>query len=221
MKTPLCICAAALLAGCSSLMTPTSIVQQPTQAPPRQVASPAQANGAIFQAASYRPMFEDRQARLVGDILTIAITESTTAAKNGSATNSKSTAATGAINSFLGVKPSSLSRLGVSAASERDFEETGAAASSNNFSSTITVTVLDVLANGNLVVSGEKQVAFDKGVEFVRFSGVVSPSTIGAGNVVPSTKVADARIEYRSNTRLDPAEVLSSLARFFLSVAPL
>jgi flagellar L-ring protein precursor FlgH len=70
------------------------------------------------------------------------------------------------------------------------------------------------------VVSGEKQVALDKGAEFIRFSGVVNPDNIISGNQVPSSQVADARIEYRTNTRLDPADVVSSMAKFFLSVIP-
>ena len=83
------------------------------------------------------------------------------------------------------------------------------------------MTVIEVLPNGNLVVSGEKQVAFDKGAEFVRFSGVVSPDTVAAGNFVSSTQVADARLEYRTNTRIDTADVSSWITRFFLSVLPL
>jgi len=71
------------------------------------------------------------------------------------------------------------------------------------------------------MVSGEKQIAFDRGAEFVRFSGVVNPDTITLGNNVPSTKVADARIEYRTNSQLDAAQVVSILARFFLSLSPL
>jgi flagellar L-ring protein precursor FlgH len=77
------------------------------------------------------------------------------------------------------------------------------------------------LPNGYLVVSGEKQVGFDKGTEYVRFSGVVNPDMITLGNEVLSTKVADARIEYRSNTKMDAAEVLSMFSRFFLSMIPL
>ena len=77
------------------------------------------------------------------------------------------------------------------------------------------------MTNGNLVVAGEKQVALDKGAEFIRFSGVVDPSTVGPGNIVSSTRVSDARIEYRTNSHIDGAEVMSMLARFFLSVVPL
>ena len=83
------------------------------------------------------------------------------------------------------------------------------------------MTVIEVLANGNLLVSGEKQFAFDKGGEFVRFSGVVNPKLIAAGNVIPSTQVADARLEYRSTTHVDKAEVNSMMTRFFLSFLPM
>jgi flagellar L-ring protein precursor FlgH len=71
------------------------------------------------------------------------------------------------------------------------------------------------------VVSGEKQVALDKGVEYIRFSGVVHPDDIQLGNIVSSTKVADARLEYRTTAKYDAAEVTSWLARFFYSFVPL
>ena len=83
------------------------------------------------------------------------------------------------------------------------------------------VTVIEVLTNGNLVVSGEKQIGLDRGSEFVRFSGVVAVSSIGAGNTVSSTQVADARIEYRTNTQIDQSQMSSMMNRFFYSVLPL
>ena len=57
----------------------------------------------------------------------------------------------------------------------------------------------EVLPNGNLMVSGEKQIGINQGVEYMRFSGMVDPRAIQTGNTVPSTQVADARIEYRGN----------------------
>jgi len=68
-------------------------------------------------------------------------------------------------------------------------------------------------------VSGEKQIALDKSVEYIRFSGVISPATI-VDNTVSSTQVADARVEYRTDSRYDTAEVTSELARFFMSLSP-
>lgn len=213
-------CAAlAVLAACGTV--PETIVQQPLSTRPQPAAPAAPANGAIFQAASYRPVFEDRRARLVGDILTIAINEKTSAGKNALNSGSKSGSTDSSVSKLFGVPASTVDKLGVGASTDNSFEEKGAQASSNTFNGTITVTVTEVLPNGNLLVAGEKQVAFDKGVEFVRFSGVVNPQTIGAGNVVSSTQVADARIEYRTNSRIDRAEFMSQIARFFLSFAPL
>ena len=60
----------------------------------------------------------------------------------------------------------------------------------------------------------------NQGSEFVRFSGVVNPTTITAGNIVSSTKVADARIEYKGNGYLDETQTMGWLARFFLTVLP-
>lgn len=208
---------ASTLIGCAA---PESIIQQPMTARPQITTTPAPTNGAIFQSASYRPMFEDRRARLVGDILTITISERTSAGKSSASSASKDGSTSTAVTQLFGVPTGTLGRLGVGGETENSFEEKGAASSSNTFSGTITVTVVDVLPNGNLMVSGEKQVAFDKGIEYVRFSGVVNPATITAGNVVSSTQVADARVEYRTNTRIDRAELMSQLARFFLSFAP-
>lgn len=209
---------AAGAAGCASV--PESIIQQPLSARPQPAAQQAPANGAIFQSAAYRPIFEDRRARLVGDTMTITIVEKTSAGKSAGNSASKTGSTDYSVGALLGVPASTLAKAGVSSKTANKFEEKGDTSSSNNFTGTIGVTVVDVLPNGNLVVSGEKQIALDKGVEFVRFSGVVNPATIAAGNVVPSTQVADARLEYRTNSRIDKAEVSSQFARFFYSLMP-
>lgn len=202
------------LAGCST--TPSSIVQTPTTARPLPPEQTSQANGAIFQVAQYRPMFEDRRARHVGDMLIIQITENTSAAKTGESSGSKS----GAVNFKT---PGLLaSRIGadVATSTSNNFADEDNQKSSNTFSGTIGVTVTEVLANGNLIVAGEKQIALNKGVEFVRFSGMVSPDSIGTGNIVASSRVADARIEYRTNSQIDRAEMTAMVSRFFQSLLP-
>jgi flagellar L-ring protein precursor FlgH len=209
----------ASLAGCATV--PDSIVMQPTSARPQPPVAGTPANGAIFQAAAYRPLFEDRRARMVGDVLTIVINERTTAGKQAGSSASKTGSVNASAPSLFGLFGSTTARLGASAGVSNKYEDKGAANSSNNFTSTLTVTVIDVLPNGNLVVSGEKQVAFDTGAEFIRFSGVVSPTTITGNNVVASSQVADARVEYRTNSQIDKAEMMAMLTRFFLSVLPL
>ncbi|HFT5023029.1 TPA: flagellar hook-basal body complex protein [Shigella flexneri] len=92
---------------------------------------------------------------------------------------------------------------------------------SNTFSGTLTVTVDQVLVNGNLHVVGEKQIAINQGTEFIRFSGVVNPRTISGSNTVPSTQVADARIEYVGNGYINEAQNMGWLQRFFLNLSPM
>lgn len=211
------VCMLAGLSGCGT--APSSIVDKPTTARAAPVA-PA-ANGAIFQAQSHRPLFEDRRARQVGDLLTIVINERTNAAKQASSSGSKAGSMDSSVGSVNKLPLKALQGLGITASSESNYADKSAINSGNVFSGSVAVTVVEVLPNGNLAVSGEKQIALDKGIEFVRLSGVVNPDTIRPGNTVSSTEVADARLEYRSSARIDTAEVMGWLARFFLSLAPL
>lgn len=212
------VLAAAAMVGCATV--PDTIVQHPTNVRPQVNVPVPQANGAIFQASAHRPLFEDRRARMVGDMLTIAINERTSAGKSAANTASKSGSVEFSAPKVFGIPATTTAKLGLNAESGNTFEDKGTSSSSNTFSGTIAVTVVDVLPNGNLVVSGEKQVALDKGVEYVRFSGVVNPDNV-SGNVVSSTLVADARVEYRTNSRIDKAEMMSQMTRFFLSLLPL
>lgn len=204
---------ALFVSGCAA--TPPTVTQHPSTAKPEKM-PPSPPNGAIFQPTTYRPMFEDYRARMIGDVLIMTIDENTTAGKTNAASDAKAGSVDVSAPTILG---GTKNRLSAAAASSNKFSDAGAISSSNNFTGTMGLTVLDVLANGNLVVSGEKQIALDKSTEYIRFSGVVSPSAI-VGNTVSSVQVADARVEYRTNSHYDSAELTSELARFFQSLAP-
>jgi len=211
---------ACLLNACA--ITPSTIVQTPTTVKPEAPKRPSTASGAIYTASTHRALFEDRRPRFIGDILTINIAENTTANKASSSAQSKagSVSASAAVPTGLPINFIK-EAISIGADSAIDFDDSADEDARNSFNGDITVTVFEVLANGNLAVSGEKQIALDKGTEFVRFSGVINPDDIALGNVVSSTKVADARIEYRSNSKLDVSQVASILTRFFLSFSPL
>ena len=119
------------------------------------------------------------------------------------------------------VKADKLGKLGLDASTSNSFEGKGAAGNENQFAGTITVTVVDVLPNGNLVVSGEKQVGINQGVETLKFAGVVDPLTIMPGNTVSSTQVADARMQVRGAGDIDKVQTTGWLTRFFLSAMPI
>jgi flagellar L-ring protein precursor FlgH len=205
---------ASILGGCA--VTPSTIVQETRSARPAlaEVAPPT--DGAIYNAAKYRPMFEDRRARQIGDLLTINIVEKTSANKAGTSSGNKS----GSVN--VGVPGPLQGRIGANVATSAGtkFADGDTQTASNAFTGTIGVTVSEVLSNGNLIVVGEKQIAMNKGIEFIRFSGMVNPDTIQPGNIVSSTLVADARVEYRTNSTIDRAELTSMMSRFFQSMLP-
>ena len=212
---PILIACLLALTGCAA--TPTSIVSQPTTARPLSPAQlPAPSNGAIFQANAYRPHFEDRRARQVGDVINIVITERTSAVKAGASSGNKS----GGVS--FGLPGPLQSKLGanIATSAENTHADGDNQSASNTFTGTMGATVVEVLANGNLIVAGEKQVAMNKGVEFIRFSGMINPDNIATGNTVASTAVADAKVEYRTSSQVDRAEMASMASRFFQSLLP-
>lgn len=211
---------AAMLAGCVTTTPPTAVHQPMTVRPEPRPQYQTNA-GAIFQPGAVRPLFEDRRARMVGDTLVINLSERTQAAKKSSSSADRSQDIEVSVPRIAGVPLKGAQGIGVQANSENVFAGKGASSADNNFTGTITVTVIEVLPNGNLLVSGEKKVAINQGDEFIRFSGVVNPTQVTAANTVQSTQVADARIEYRATGYIDEAQVMGWLGRFFLSFLPL
>ncbi len=207
-----------LLSACTAV--PTSIVTQPRTAIPAAPQVAAANSGAIFQSTAFRPMFEDRRARLIGDTITITISESTSAVKAAASSSSKTGSTAVAIPTVAGLPLKGLQGASLKSSTANSFSDKDAESASNTFTGTITATVIEVLANGNLVVAGEKQLALDKGTEFVRISGVVSPDNIGVGNTIASSKVADARVEYRTNTQIDRASFTAMVSHLFMSILP-
>ena len=95
--------AAILLAGCQALVPPPKVdVAEPTHVRPQPVVQPVVANGSIFQAQSYRPLFEDHRARLVGDTITVTIVEKVSASQKSSANTFSGKGATESSNDFSG-----------------------------------------------------------------------------------------------------------------------
>lgn len=220
-----CACLALLLSGCAQFK-PQPLVDSVTTAQPVTTAPPI-VNGSIFQStqpaySGYQPLFEDRRPRNVGDIVTINLQENVSASKNSTANASRE----GKSGFLAAILPSFLSGwLGGSntefdVKGNNDFNGKGGANANNTFKGTITVTVDQLLANGNLHVVGEKRIAINQGTESIRFSGVVNPRTILADNSVSSTQVADARIEYVGDGYISEAQSMGWLQRFFLNVSP-
>lgn len=216
------VAVAVLASGCAQVPR-EPLVHQPMTARADNTASsmPRRANGAIFQdGPGGSALFEDRRPRNVGDILTVVISERVNASKNSGASASR----TGSLAADFAGIPKLLGSLldgqDAKLSGGNKLDAKGGANANNTFNGVITVTVVDVMRNGNLLVSGEKQMGINQGTEYIRFSGVVNPRTVSGNNTVPSTLVADARIEYTAKGYIDEAQHMGWMQRFFLNVMP-
>lgn len=196
-----------------------------TTAKPRvPVVAPA-SQGSLFPAVGglstgYRPLFEDRRARNVGDTLTVVLDEKTSATKKSSASASKDSALSSKITSGTKVPViGDWAGLNLESKTGNTYAGKGSSSATNDFSGTITVTVVEVYPNGNLMVAGEKRLAVSDEEEVIRFSGVVNPVDLNA-NTVSSTYVADARIEYRGRGAADDAQTPGLITRSVLKFWP-
>ena len=210
------------LAGCETLYkTPKVEVATPTYMAPPVIPVPEIHNGSIFQSGQYRPLFEDYRARLVGDSITVQITETISATQTSTSTIAKTGKVTAAITAFPLLSVNSLNRASAAGSSDNEFSGAGSVANSNNFAGTITAVVTGVLPNGHLLIAGEKQIGVNQNVDVLRFSGQVDPHMIQSGNVVASSQIANVRIEQRGRGAQADAQGIGWLSRFFLNVLPI
>ena len=175
--------------------------------------------GAIYQAGQQMELFADLKARRVGDVLTIVLNESTNASKNAITKTAKTTTVANSAPTLFGqsmtIKGAPILSATLNGADSFDGE--GSSTQSNSLAGSLTVTVVDVQANGNLVVQGDKTLKLNQGDEFVHISGVIRTADIATNNTVTSDKLADAKISYSGKGVVDSSNRMGWLARFFNS----
>lgn len=224
MKSTLGLIILMFLAGCAT-PPPATAIKLPLTAVPEAMAATS-GNGAIFQAGNSQPrpamaLFEDRRARYVGDTLVVNLVEKTEAKRKSETTDERKANASLDIPApvLLGQRRGDIGTTWEpSASNKQEFKDNET--NTSEIKGAITVTVVEVLANGHLVVAGEKQVAINNDTEYIRLAGVVNPAQITAGNTVNSTQLANAQFESKNTQSIDQSQLGSMMARFFLTILP-
>ena len=150
----------------------------------------------LYDEANFKPLTADSRAYRAGDVLTVQVFENATAQANAE-TDTRRNAS---VNAELRRAHAPGVQVGLGAGG--DFDGGGRTVRSNRLLTTITVTVQEVLSNGDLRIAGEQHLTLNDEVQSLRLEGRIRTQDIAENNLVPSSRIADARISYSGQGEL-------------------
>lgn len=160
-----------------------------------------------------RSLISDPTARQVGDILTVVIQQRETINQDDRTRTERNTENSFKVNSF-NVAPnafgSPLPDLDV--ASRREFDTRGQLQRDGEFTTTLSVVVIDTLPNGNMVIRGRQTVTIDGDRKTIELTGIVRRQDVRSDNTALSNRVANANIKYVSEGTLSRATTKGPIA---------
>ena len=163
-------------------------------------------------------LFTDIKANRVGDILTVLIYEYSNAKSQAETKNEKS----GEFSTEGGPGTGPLDFIplfGVGGKNKNSFDGKGENQRSQTLRGKMTVTVVGVKENGDLIVRGSRTIGISKDKETMTLTGVVRQKDIKPDNTIESYLLADAEISYTgkgaSNTASRPGIIIRFLDWLF------
>jgi len=149
-------------------------------------------------------LYADHKARVVGDVVTITISEKASASKSASTSTDRTSSMTAGIPHLFGFENSKwllehpkldLSTL-VEANFANKFAGAGTTVRKEDLVASLTAQVVNVYPNGNLKIRGGKEVQVNNETQVIYMTGIVRPVDIMANNTIDSKHVLNARISY-------------------------
>lgn len=197
-----CLAAVLLLSSCAYKEPAIVEIPEPLEAGKTPVV--AERSPGSLWSNDNTSIFSDHKAQTVGDIVTVVISEESSATKNATTSTGRTTSMSASIPHLFGLESSSqiaddtdldLENL-VQADFTNSFDGEGATARSGTFTASLSTQVIERYPNGNLKIRGGKEVMVNNEVQIIYLTGIVRPTDITAANTVPSQKVLNARISY-------------------------
>lgn len=211
----------AVLVGCAGVegdSHPKYVAIEPIDYPDVTGTSAPQ-TGSLYAGRRSMSLFSDVRAHEIGDIVSVVLIESTSAAKTADTELDKGSDISITDPTIFGAPITINGRynLGSSLSSSKAFGGEASSNQSNSLTGSIAVQVSQVLPNGNLIIQGEKWIKINQGDEYIRLRGIIRPEDLSPLNTIPSTLVADARISYGGTGALSQSNTPGWLTRFFMS----
>ncbi len=180
----------------------------------------------LWQDGAAKPMFADKRASGVGDLITILVQENTTASKNNQTATAKKTSLDAAIASFLYSPGASglLTKGGqlpaLKYASDHEFSGGGTINNSEQIVAQVTVRVIDVLPNKNMIIEGTRETSFGGEKQNIVLHGIVRPDDVSANNTVYSYNVADAKVQILTKGSITDSQKRGWFTRIWEKLSP-
>ena len=149
--------------------------------------------GSIYSNSQQGLFATDRRASKVGDLLTVALSENFSASKSQSAKSAKNGST--AFN-FPQIITAGADDTLFDSSLAKSFDGSGSADQNNSLRGEISVTVTKVFSNGNMEILGQKKLTLNNGDEYIRLVGIIRPEDVNSRNIVPSSRIANAKISY-------------------------
>jgi flagellar L-ring protein precursor FlgH len=165
-----------------------------------------------------RSIFAGKRAYAVGDLITIDVSESSSLAASQNSVRNRQSQIENAVNQFLFANSKMGTHNGGLPGTEIESKTSnqggGSIANTQDLKGRVSVVVIDVLPNGNLVLEGARMVTFSGESYYAVLKGIVRQEDIGFGfkdglryrNIVSSQYIADAQIEFVSKGSLNDAQ---------------
>lgn len=152
------------------------------------LASGAQADN-LYRDPNWSSMAADRRASAIGDILTVNIVQAAEATDTAQNSSRKSTDLSGSI-AIANIQEGGDLKFG------GGYSGRGEVRRSQRFVTQMSVTIRDMLPNGDLVIEGEQWLRINGERTRVAVRGRVRTADIAVDNSVLSGRIADAQIDY-------------------------
>lgn len=144
-----------------------------------------------------KTLYADDVARQIGDVLTIIITEDSKVDNKAKRDLQKETDRSTTFNGDIG-NFADLGEFGITASSDNELKSKADYKDERSYVDRITVAVIDVQPNRNLIVMGTRQRNIAGDIQTIEVSGIIRPSDILFDNTVKSEQVADFHLVTRN-----------------------
>lgn len=219
-----------MLAGCGATTEPEISMKPPAyveELPPKQSDNVQTTPGSLFGRGD-NPLFSDKKAMNVNDLVTVIIQETTTqstsanrsSSKNNNSNLSGGTITAGGQLANITDRVSDYANIGFQTNSTANYTGTGAQSRNESFNTTVSTRVIKILSNGNYFIEGSRELLINGEKQIIQLSGVIRPYDIGQDNTIDSRYIADAKILYKTEGDVATSTKKPWGTRFFEAIWP-